>query len=63
MVQCSIKVMAGLVGLSQRWVAAKHSEGLAQPMNLFVTLNLAHTACLLRAKEQRQLGQQPSCAR
>jgi len=30
---------------SRFFKAAKHSEGRAQPMNLFVTLNLAHTAC------------------
>ena len=52
--------MANLVSCPQQWVAAKHSEGLAQPMNLFVTLNLAHTACPRRAKEQRQLEQWPS---
>lgn len=30
---------------SRFFKAAKHSESLVQPMNLFVTLNLAHTAC------------------
>ncbi len=54
--------MADLVNRFQLWAAAKHSEGRAQPMNLFVTLNLAHTACSQQMGERRQLEQQPSFA-